>query len=102
MNKKSVAARAQELNYKKGDRGPTRRNVEAAREKEWSNWKSFDAVDVVLPEEAEAILKEHPEVSITPKPSKTQGTWRALWCVETWRKEPKEPARTSNVLFPDA
>ncbi|CAE7802548.1 RE1 [Symbiodinium sp. CCMP2592] len=65
VTKKSATARAKELNYKKAT-GKEKEGMDAARNKEWSNWKGFDAVDVITPDRVENFLKDHPEVDVTP------------------------------------
>ena len=65
MCKKTAAARKKELNFEKAT-GDKRTGMEQAREKEWGNWKNFDAVEILPPSKAETYLNEHPEAKPTP------------------------------------
>ena len=63
--RKTAAARKKELNYDKAS-GDKKKGIDEARGKEWSNWKNFEAVNVLLPEAAAEYLREHPEAKPTP------------------------------------
>ena len=40
--------------------------MEAAQEKEWGNWRNFEAVKVLDPTKAAEFLREHPGTQIVP------------------------------------
>ena len=65
VNKKSAAARSKELNFKRAE-GREKEGIQAARGKEWTNWKSFDAVEIIPPEKVDEMLAENPEAEVTP------------------------------------
>ena len=85
VNKKTAAARAKELNYERSE-GDERSGIEKARSSEWGNWRSFEAVDVLGPKEAQAYLDSNPHV----KP--TLMRWVDINKAHPW-EEPKHKSR---------
>ena len=75
--KKTAAARKKELNFDKA-MGDERKGIETSREKEWGNWKNFEAVRVLLPDAAQQYLKEN---DVTPTPMRWVDTNKA----EPWQ-----------------
>ncbi|CAE7224139.1 RE2, partial [Symbiodinium sp. CCMP2456] len=65
VNKKSAAARAKELDFKRST-GAELEGIQEARTKEWNNWQGFDAVDIISPEQVPDVMKEFPDAEITP------------------------------------
>ena len=62
--KRQVGAGA-EINYDKAS-PEVKKALDSTRGKEWNNWKQFDAVFVVPPDEKEKFLSDHPEAVILP------------------------------------
>ena len=60
--KRQVGAGA-EINYDRAN-PEVRKALDGTRGKEWNNWKRFDAVFVVPPDEEEKLLADHPEAMI--------------------------------------
>ena len=63
--KKSVAAKAKELNFEKAT-GDQKEGMISARGSEWKNWQGFDAVEVLTPQQAKEYLTQNPDAEITP------------------------------------
>ncbi|CAE7496741.1 TY4B-J, partial [Symbiodinium sp. CCMP2456] len=56
---------SKELHYHK-ETDAVKQGIDNARLKEWGNWQGFEAVDIILPEDVPAYLKEHKDAEITP------------------------------------
>ncbi|CAE7872935.1 RE2, partial [Symbiodinium necroappetens] len=60
-----LKGQSKELHYHK-ETDAVKQGIDNARLKEWGNWQGFEAVDIILPEDVPAYLKEHKDAEITP------------------------------------
>ena len=63
--RKTAMARSKEYSLDKME-AEERVKMEAAQEKEWGNWRNFEAVKVLDPTKAAEFLREHPGTQIVP------------------------------------
>ena len=65
MSKKRQAGAGREVSFEKAT-DEEKESLVATRQKEWSNWKKFEAMWILPPEEQEKYMKDNPNLEVIP------------------------------------